>query len=118
MNELEAYAVLQNAWVKKNKIKIGDTVRIISKYIGIEFRGAYHDDFSFNSCTKKEDMQGKEYPIWRICENYIEFNTDQTTPHFPFYALEVIKKKEDMITVAGKDYSESTIKAALQEYVK
>ena len=96
-------------------IEVGDKVRPVRKF--------EPDEMGSNQCGwdcdgEKMEMVNKRLPfvVSRICSHSIKSKKHS----YPFFALELVEKakKEEMIEVDGKEYSTSTIKKALQEYVK
>ena len=73
-----------------------------AKYIAITDNELYWGNTIFDA-IKGDSMKGNLYPTQIL-------NPDDVSKEFP--------PLEDMIMVDGKEYSESTIKKALQEYVK
>lgn len=112
MDIKEAYEIMQ----RECGIEVGDTVKILRANIENELDSntAYHTEAEISK-------RGRHGVVIEVEDGYIDVLTTLNEPYrIPFFVLEVIKKaeKENMITVNGKEYSESTIKKALQEYVK
>ena len=110
MSEIqEAYKVMQEA----SRIGAGDNVRVIRKFATDEM-GC--NCFKWDYDHKKAEMQDQAYKVHTVSSGYIEIDYYS----FPFFALELIEKAkvEKMIMVDGKEWSESTVKLALQEHAK
>ena len=117
MNIREAYQIMQEA----SGIEVGDKVKVLRANIKNELGSntAYH--------TKEElDRRGREGKVSKVDKDCIIVNTTSDCMYWiPFFVLEIIEKAEvkkakdeKMVNIRGKDYSESTIQKALQEYVQ
>lgn len=113
MNIKEAYKTMQ----AECGIDIGDTVKVL--------RSFKHNEMGYSGCPLDATgvtgtvtgSQGKD----GIRVTFDKEHDDYGTWHwFPFFVLKLIEKKKDenMITVKGKEYSESTLHKAIQEYSK
>ena len=107
MNIKEAYEVMQKA----SGIEVGDKVRVLRKFKNYEmgFKCIYGSAAGVKI--------GSELEVKKVGTEGIKLiGGDQ----FPFFVLEIVEKHKDekMITIDGKEWSKSTIKAALQEHAK
>ena len=104
MNIKEAYEVMQKA----SGIKKGDKIKIL--------RTSIEDEMGYCGCSTSEVGE-----IEKVTRTQGEDGI-QIDGYFwyPFFILEVVEKAKDenMITVAGKEYSEATLAKAMKEYVK
>ena len=111
MDIREAYQVMQEA----SGIKVGDTVKVLRTNIS--------DELGSSTCqhTAEElERRGKLGIVKTVGQNLIIMITTSNEQYIlPFFVLEVIEKakNENMLTVNGKEYSESTLQKALQQYV-
>lgn len=114
MNVREAYIVLQRA----SGIKVGDKVRCLRHFEKKEMgssidhsrhtqKAAFIDDKAVGVITEVDETS-----LWVNCGS--DYGCGWS---FPFFALEIVGPVKKMITVAGKEYSESTLARAMQEYV-
>ena len=115
MDIKEAYVKLQASWVKLWNVKKGTRVKILRTNKSREFGAdcASH----IESELKAQGNMGivdiiEEHRIWVKMHKGYDWV-------LPFFVLEVLETEpENMITVAGKEYSESTLAKAIKEYVK
>ncbi len=103
------YKIMQAEWVRINDVKIGTTVKITRLYKTDEM-GCDADGIGDSN-----HWIGKEFTVNRIQDNHIVAGC-----YHPFFVFEVVRQPEPekMLMVRGKEYSESTIANALQEYAK
>ncbi len=106
----EAYKVMQKA----SGIEKGDVVKVLRHVTENEMGCSCVDSLLL---YKKKAMLDKKFTVLTLRSNNIELDTDNGVFCFPFFALELIRKKEGMITIDGKEFSISTIKNALKQYV-
>lgn len=106
----EAYKIMQKA----SGIKVGDRVRLLRKVSG-EGEMGWHEGW----CGDMSDRVGKIGTVIDVRDHTIDVNIQASHFTYPFFVLEVVEpaKEEKMITVAGKEYSESTLTRAMKEYV-
>ena len=109
MDLKEAYAVMQKA----SGIEVGDKVRVLRSFSSSEM--------GLDSCSVELNSRAKKGTVDTIEKNRIavKYADIGGWDWFPFFALEIIEKakQEKMVTIGGKEYSESTIKKALKDYV-
>ncbi len=115
MDIKQAYAIMQKA----SGIEVGDEVKIL--------RTAKRGEMGWYGLCDNTRMQklnlGRTLKVTNIAygeHGYIELKSYNGGRTFvPFFVLEIIEKakKEKMITIDGKEFSESTIKLALKDYV-
>ena len=117
MDIQEAYRVMQEA----SGIGVGDMVRVLRTFKREEM-GSDCRESNVNSA--KISMLGRICKVRAIESGSIDILADDIGGYsFPFFALKIVEKAniptpDKMITIDGKEYSESTIKEALREYVK
>ena len=104
----EIYRLMQ----KECGIEIGDKVKVLRKFKDWEM--------GCDACWRsgKKERIGGIFTV-KIVDTYsIVIDTDGDCV-FPFFALELVEKAkpDKMITVEGKEYSESTLAKAMKEYV-
>ncbi len=129
MNKIqEAYQVMQAEWVKLNDVQVGDKVRCI-RFFGNNELGCFAESATETGkqgkdrCVQDEAV-GVVYCVFknRIAIEYGPPYSEYGLWSFPFFVLDIVdqprEKPETMVRIDGKDYSESTIKNALKEYVK
>ncbi len=115
MDLKEAYRVMQKA----SGIEVGDKVKVL--------RTAKRGEMGWYGLCDNTRMQklnlGQILKVANIadtgeCYIELEFYNGGTT-FIPFFTLEIIEKakQEKMVTIDGKEYSESTIIRALKDYV-
>lgn len=115
MEQKKVYETLQAKWVKMQGVKVGTKVNIIRTNAENEF-----GSMTAHHIQKELDESGTEGVVSAIGSLYLEVKMDKRGNHFilPFTALEVIGEPRETITIDGKEYSEHTVRLALQEYVK
>ena len=109
MNLQEAYLVMQD----NCGIEVGDTVRILRAAKDCE------TGWTVNWVSPAMDnMVNTLATVVGITGNGIVF--EEHCYFYPFFVLELIKKGEEekMVTVKGKEYSESTLQKDLEAYIK
>ena len=109
----EAYIELQ----RECNIEIGDAVKVIRKFRENEL-GSSCINWDYNQ--NKTNMQQGEYKVESLSKGYIGLKgEDRYTYSFPFFALELIEKyvEEKMIEIDGNEWSEATVKKAIQAYL-
>lgn len=118
MKVVETYKVMQKAWVEENDVKVGDRVKILRANKFNELGSDTYDH------TERElGRRGRFATIDEICPSRINVRISSSNHYIlPFFVLEIVEKvakePEQMITVNGKEYSESTLAKAMQEYTK
>lgn len=120
MEEQEAYKILQAAWVKLHDLRVGDKVKVVSKFQCQEL-GFAGDEW--NSCGTKEESQGRIVRVYKIAGRDIKLHTTDGREgnDFPFFALDIVnqpRNKEKMIEINGKSWSEVTIAEALRKHAE
>ncbi len=111
MTITEAYEIMQDAC----GIKVGDTVKILRTNVNYELgsTAAFHTESEL-------ERSGRIGIVCKMLDRSMLVRMpDGYGFQMPFFILEVIEKakQENMLTVNGKEYSESTIQKALQQYV-
>jgi aspartate 1-decarboxylase len=105
------YIKMQEMWVDEVDLKKGDKVNIMCL-----FNAGYFgtDVVIWNDMKELIGESGHVIQIndISICIQFKKFHWA-----FPFYCLEKVENQKKMITVKGKEYSESTLDLMIKQYV-
>ena len=118
MDIKEAYRIMQSEWVELYGIKVGSRLKVVR-----ENRTDELGSDSWPHVQREFDKYGTSVEVTHIHYDAISVTTPTGAVwKMPFFVLEFIEnpeppKPEKMITVCGKEYSESMLDKMAKQYV-